>query len=123
MKWFKYAKEFVNEDEDFQESLKDSVSNIVGKDNLVKIFNKHWKYIMMLVVLAIFYISNGYTVEKLIRKRNALEKEVKELRFESVHAAADLMFIRKQSEVLKRVNELGLDLEESKEPPIKLVWD
>ncbi len=30
------------------------------------------------------------------------------------------MFIRKQSEVIKRIKAEGLNLEESKEPPVKL---
>ena len=50
----------------------------------------------------------------------ALEKEVRDLRFESITAAADLMFRSKQSEVIKQVRKEGLNLEESKEPPMKL---
>ena len=45
---------------------------------------------------------------------------MKDLRFESLTRAADLMFIRKQSEVIKRIKDEGLDLQESKEPPVKL---
>lgn len=49
-----------------------------------------------------------------------LEKEVTDLRFESISAAADLMLMRKQSEIIKRIKNEGLALEESKEPPVKL---
>ena len=49
-----------------------------------------------------------------------MEQEVRELRFESITHAAQLMFMSKQSEVKKRVNKEGLNLQESKEPPVKL---
>ena len=49
-----------------------------------------------------------------------MEGEVRDLRFESITAAADLMFMCKQSEVIKRIKAEGLDLEESQEPPMKL---
>lgn len=77
-------------------------------------------FVLFVTVLGIWYISNGYSMEKLHRERSSLEKEVRDLRFESITAAADLMFIRKQSEVIKRIKEEGLSLEESKEPPVKL---
>ncbi len=50
----------------------------------------------------------------------SLEKELKELRFESITTASDLMYMSKQSEVVKRVEKEGLDLIESTEPPIKI---
>ena len=77
-------------------------------------------FVLFATLLGIGYISNGYSTEKLHRERIALEKEVRDLRFESITTAADLMFMRKQSEVIKRIKNEGLTLEESKEPPIKL---
>ena len=74
----------------------------------------------LLAFLGIWYISNGYSTEKLHRERVLLEKEVTDLRFESISAAADLMLMRKQSEIIKRIKNEGLALEESKEPPVKL---
>lgn len=77
-------------------------------------------FVLFVTALIIWYISNGYSMEKLHRERSSLEKEVRDLRFESITAAADLMFIRKQSEVIKRIREEGLSLVESNEPPMKL---
>ncbi len=42
------------------------------------------------------------------------------MRFESITTAADLMFMCKQSEVIKRIKREGMALEESKEPPVKI---
>lgn len=81
---------------------------------------RNLSFVLFVTILGVWYISNGYSMEGLHRERHSLEKEVRDLRFESITAAADLMFIRKQSEVIKRIKEEGLSLEESKEPPVKL---
>ena len=78
------------------------------------------RYVLFVSLLGIWYISNGYATEKLHRERQALENEVRDLRFESISEAAELMLMRKQSEVIKRIKEEKLTLEESKEPPVKL---
>ncbi|WP_152735668.1 FtsL-like putative cell division protein [Marinifilum sp. N1E240] len=77
-------------------------------------------FVLFLVGLGIFYISNRYNSEKVYRDMIRLEKELKDLRFESITTASDLMYMSKQSEVVKRVKRDGLDLIESTEPPIKI---
>lgn len=83
-------------------------------------WRKNFGFLLLLVGLGIYYIYNGYSVERLHRERTVLEREVKDLRFESITTAADLMFMCKQSEVIKRIKWEGMALEESKEPPVKI---
>lgn len=97
-----------------------SMKSVLEGSLLANWFRKNMGYAFCIATLGILYIANGYYMEKLHRERVALEREVKNLRFESITAAADLMFIRKQSEVIKRIKQTGLTLEESKEPPVKL---
>ena len=97
-------------------SLKELLEGRIVADK----FKRNGWFVLFITMLGIWYISNGYSMEKLHRERSALESEVRDLRFESITAAANLMFIRKQSEVIKRIKEEGLSLEESKEPPMKL---
>ena len=97
-----------------------SVKSVLEGSLLAEKLRQNIWYVLFVAVLGIWYITNGYSTEKLHRERIALEKEVKDLRFESLTRAADLMFIRKQSEVIKRIKDEGLDLQESKEPPVKL---
>jgi hypothetical protein len=78
---------------------------------------KQLPYILFLAVIAIIYIGNRYQAEKIIRETYVLQREVKDLRAESISISSDLMYISKQSEVLKMVKEKGLDLIESREPP------
>ncbi|MCK7534762.1 MAG: FtsL-like putative cell division protein [Marinilabiliales bacterium] len=48
---------------------------------------------------------------------------LKELRAESLSTSADLMYLSRQSEVYRLVREKGLNLEELKTPPYKLLVD
>ena len=108
-------------DEKEQEKQKGfSVKHVLDGSWFTDKINHNRGYFFLVIVIVIFYIANGYSMEKLYRKKAQLETELKELRFESMTKSADLMFMQKQSEVIKRIREEGLDLEESKEPPIKL---
>lgn len=97
-----------------------SVKGVLEGSLIAEKLRKNIWYVLFVTGLGIWYISNGYSTEKLHRERADLEKTVSDLRFESITAAADLMFMRKQSEVIKRIKNEGLTLEESKEPPVKL---
>ncbi|HSN50591.1 MAG TPA: FtsL-like putative cell division protein, partial [Bacteroidales bacterium] len=80
-------------------------------------------YITLITFLAAVYIGNRFHAEKITRETSRLQKEVKDLRAESLSTSADLMYISKQSEVYSMVREKGLNLEELKSPPYKLLVD
>lgn len=109
-------------EEEKQETVRttSSVKGVLEGSLIAEKLRTNIRFVLFVTCLGIWYISNGYSTEKLHRERNNLEKEVTDLRFESISAAADLMLIRKQSEVLKRIKNEGMTLEESKEPPVKL---
>ena len=85
--------------------------------------SKQLPYIIFLAFLAVFYIGNRYRYEKLVKKEQKLQKEVRNLRAESITTASQLMFISKQSEVYRMVREKGLGLEELKTPAFKIIID
>ena len=78
-------------------------------------------YIIFLAVLAAFYIGNRYNAERITRETARLQAEVKELRAESLSTSAELMFISRQSQVYRMVRERGLELEELKTPPYRII--
>lgn len=82
---------------------------------------KQLPFIIFLTLLGIIYIANRYHAERLSREVISLQAEVKELRAESITTASELMFISKQSEVSKLVEQKGLGLKESLVPPKKIV--
>lgn len=78
-------------------------------------------YILFTTLIGIFYIGNNHFAEKSIRKINRLEVEVEELRADYTSLKAEYMFSGKQSEVAKKVKDIGL--KESLAPPYKIVID
>jgi len=88
-----------------------------------KIILKNLWYIFLLTLLAAIYIGNRFHAEKITRETAGLQKELKDLRAESLSTSADLMYVSRQSEVYKLVRERGLKLEELKIPPYKLLVD
>ncbi len=88
-----------------------------------KIILKNLGYVSLLAFLAAVYIGNRFHAEKITRESTRLQREVKDLRAESLSTSADLMYISKQSEVYSMIREKGLNLEELKIPPYKLLVD
>lgn len=86
------------------------------------ILNNLW-YILLLTLLAAIYIGNRFHAEKVTRQMTRLQREVKELRAESLATSANLMDLSRQSEVYRMVREKGINLEELKTPPYKLLVD
>jgi len=86
-----------------------------------KIILANLSYIFLLTVLGAFYIANRFHAEKIIRRTDVLHEEVKEFRAEAMATTSELMFISKQSEVLRQVNRRGLGLKELKQPPLRIV--
>ena len=75
-------------------------------------------YVLFVTIIGIFYIGNSHYTDKKIRQINRLDIEVEELRADYTSLKADYMFSSKQSEVAKKVKNLGL--EESLQPPFKI---
>jgi Bacteriodetes cell division protein (FtsL-like) len=88
-----------------------------------KIILNNIGYVSLITFLAAVYIGNRFHAEKVTRETTRLQREVKDLRAESLSTSADLMYISKQSEVFSMVREKGLNLEELKTPPYKLLVD
>jgi hypothetical protein len=86
-----------------------------------KIILKNLGYISLVTFLLAVYIGNRFHAEKITRESTKLLKEVKDLRAEALSISADLMYISRQSEVYRLVREKGLDLEELKTPPYKIL--
>jgi hypothetical protein len=86
-----------------------------------KLILKNLGYVSLLTFLAALYIGNRFHAEKITRETTKLNREVRDLRSESLSTSADLMSVSKQSEVFRLVREKGLNLEELKSPPYKLL--
>ena len=74
--------------------------------------------VLFAMMLGIMYISNTHYGEKTIRKINTIQAEVEDLRADYTTLKAELMFASKQSEVARKVKDMGL--RESLTPPLKV---
>ncbi|HAN18757.1 MAG: hypothetical protein A2X13_07140 [Bacteroidetes bacterium GWC2_33_15] len=114
--------EFIEEKKDKKEHRKGSVKDILDGSILTNDWVvRQLPYIVFLVILAFIYIGNRYHAEKIVRTNITMQKEINDLRAEAITTSAELMFISKQSEVIKRIKKNGLDLEESVVPPKKII--
>ncbi len=114
--------EFIEEKPERKEhkfgSIKDLLDgSLIANDFIVK----QLPFIVFLVALAFAYIANRYHAEKVVRANVELSKEINDLRAEAITTSSALMFISKQSEVVKLVEKRGLGLKESFEPPKKIL--
>ncbi len=121
---FKFRKkynDFIKPSEELKETSSGSIKDFIDGSILTKsAVVQQLPFVLFLVGIGIFYISNRYRSERVYRDMISLEKELKDLRFEAITTTSDLMYMSKQSEVVKRVKREGLDLIESTEPPIKI---
>lgn len=74
--------------------------------------------VLFVTMLCLLYIANNHWAERMVRKIDALEVEVEEMRADYISHKAEYMFAGKQSEVSKRVRKLGLT--ESMTPPVQI---
>lgn len=79
------------------------------------------RYVTLLVVLALIFITNRFQAERVEREIIKLEQEVRDMRAESLSVSAELGSVSRQSEVYDLVKERGLGLEELRTPPYRIV--
>lgn len=124
MGWFKRhkVKDFVSPLQEKREALGDSMKDLLDGRTIVDggLKRNLW-FILYLAGLGLAYISVGYYTEGLYMRRVELEREVRDLRFESITTASELMGLSVQSEVERRVEEAGLGLKRNGVPPVKIV--
>jgi hypothetical protein len=114
--------DFIDEPANYREEKKFSAKSLIDGSVLTRngVVNQV-PFIIFLTFLAILYIANRYHAERVVRETVKIQREVEELRFESITTASGLMYISKQSEVVRMVQEKKLGLEELIEPPSKIV--
>jgi hypothetical protein len=86
-----------------------------------KLILRNLGFVSLITLLLAIYIANRFHAEKITRETTRVLREVKDLKSESLSTSADLMYVSRQSEVYRLVKERGLNLEELKTPPYKLL--
>ncbi len=113
--------DFVSPKEEQKELNKYSVKEILTGSVLAKKqVSKQFPFLIFLVGLGIIYITNRYHAEHLLRDTVKLQQELDELRAQSITTTSELMFLSRQSQVIKLVEENHLGLKESTIPPKRI---
>ncbi len=82
---------------------------------------RQFPFIVFLVFLGLLMITNRYHSEKTIRKIELIQDTIDDLRSQSITNSAKLMHMSKPSEVVRKVQEAQLGLEEQVRAPVRVV--
>lgn len=110
--------EFIDQEQERKEIKSFSFRDLLDGSILTRsIVVQQLPFILYLTFLAVIYISNRYHAERIFRKVNEIQTEVKNLRAEQITTTAKLMNMSKPSAVSQLVEEKGLGLKELSRPP------
>lgn len=82
-----------------------------------KFVKAHWRYILFLFVLSVIYISNRHIFARTIRENAVLRNEMAKSKAKYITKSAELVRLKKRSQILLEIERRKIDLEESKNPP------
>lgn len=80
--------------------------------------SKNWGVIVFVTFLALLMIASSHSVDKKVQRTAKLNKKRKELRAEFVETRSDLMKLKMESGVVRKILKQGLYVAE--DPPIKI---
>lgn len=88
-----------------------------------RLFNQRWlvaniPFFLFAALLMGLYIYNGHFAEKKIKDINRAAIQIRDLQYEYKTVKSELMYLQKQSEVIKAVE--GMGLKEISAPPVRL---
>jgi len=84
---------------------------------------KHLPFLLFIAFIGLIYITNGYLAESSVRKINRTQQEIKELRSEQISMKSELNNTIIESELMKIIQDRNMGLDESFDPPKKIVLE
>lgn len=100
--------------------VKQTAYNILkGKFLVNEDAQKNWGFLLFLTGLALFVITSSHQIDKKVQKIAVLNKEKRELRSQFVATRSDLMKLKMESSISRRLAENGLFA--SQTPPQKII--
>lgn len=115
----KKISEAIKGSEDFSDIKSSTIRDIFNGNILTKKFlQKQYGVIIMIAVLTFLYVDNRFYCETQLAKEIELKKKIQDVKYESLTISAELMEISRQSNVMKKVNDSGINLIQSTTPPI-----
>lgn len=101
--------------------IKKNVMHVLSGTILTEnFFLKNTHFIFVVVVIVTLYISNRYSCISKMAEIQSLERELKDVKYESLSISTELVGISRESQVQSLVNNNGLEMEVSKDPVFKI---
>ena len=98
-----------------------SVLSLLNIDFLLKEDSmKNWRMLFFISILAMISIASGHNADKKIYQIANLNNELKRVKSEFVENKSELMFLKLETRVAKRLLEIGVG--PSKEQPLRLKY-
>ena len=119
MNFFKRIKDAIRGSEDFSDIKSSSIRDFLNGNILTnKFLQKQYLLLIMIAALTFLYVDNRFYCETQLAKEIDLKKKIQDVKYESLTISAELMEISRQSNVMNKVNENGINLIQSTTPPI-----
>ena len=100
--------------------MKQTVYNVIkGKFLVDEGASKNWGMLIFLTFLALIMIGSSHSIDTKVQKIAILNKEMREFRSIYVATRSDLMKLKMESTIVKKLEEKGLFTAEK--PPQKIV--
>lgn len=80
------------------------------------IIMKNIRFLFVVFVIVVLYISNRYSCISKMAEIQSLQKELKDVKYESLNISTELIGISRESQVQALVEKNGLNLEIPKDP-------
>jgi hypothetical protein len=93
--------------------------NLLTQESVVR----HLPYILFWAFLGLVYIANGYVAESSVKQIYLIQHEIKELRSEQISMKSELNNTIIESELKKIIAEREMGLNESVDPPKKILLE
>ncbi len=119
MSIFSNIKNRLNESEDFRELKSVTPRHFLnGQIFTLKIVQRQYLLIGLLVLLSIIHIDNRFASEKQITRINELNKMIQDARYENLTISAELEEICRRSNIERLIRERGMNLRTGINPPV-----
>ena len=96
------------------------ISMLMGRILPVDFILKHWKPILTIMALGIFYTSNRYICQQSAAHIKRVESEIVEIRYKSLGMFARLKTLQREDSIATLIDRGGLELVSPKYPPYKI---
>src|SRR5690554_88532 len=99
------------------DNIRKSFVHVFGGSVLTEnFFLRNMRFILVLVVVIILFISHRYTMLQGMSDVERLQRELKDVKYEALTISSSLTEASRQGEIERRVEEAGLELKVSNEP-------